>query len=86
MSEFCRFIDSFGFEWQAHEVAAPRSAACEKRVLYFFSRGATRAVDSFPSEWSRLSWAELEDLCARGRAVHSDGRIDLHPELSRGGL
>jgi hypothetical protein len=82
VSSSCRFIDSFGFEWQAHEVAVPRqSQTREKKVLYFFSRGATRVLNDVPRDWDQLSWADLEDLCAQARAVHRDGRIDLHPEL-----
>ncbi|MEW5916635.1 MAG: hypothetical protein AB1762_09525 [Gemmatimonadota bacterium] len=82
MSSSCRFIDSFGFEWQAHEVAAMRAASTgESHVLYFFSRGATRVLSEYPADWAQRSWAELEDLCARGRAVHRDGLIDLHPDF-----
>ena len=82
MSAFCRFIDSFGFEWQAYEVLIPKSAAQNaRRVLYFFSRGATRALDAFPRDWSNLSWADLEDLCAQGRAVYRDGLVDVHPSF-----
>jgi len=51
--------------------------------LYFFSRGATRVLHEYPTNWTELSWAELEDLCAQARAVHRDGRIDLHPEFNR---
>ena len=84
MSAYCRFIDSFGFEWQAHQVTVPKPAPQrEKNVLYFFSRGETRVLDEVPRNWEALTWAELEDLCARGRSVHRDGRIDLHPELAR---
>lgn len=80
MSAFCRFIDSFGFEWQAYEVLDPKSAPQDaRRVLYFFSRGATRVLDAFPRDWENLSWAELEDLCAQGRAVYRDGFVDVHP-------
>lgn len=82
MSAFCRFIDSFGFEWQAYEVAVPRPAPhSDRRVLYFFSRGSTRALEDFPRQWENLSWAELEDLCAQGRAIHSDGLVEMHPGL-----
>lgn len=77
----CRFIDSFGFEWQAHEVAVPKTARQTARVLYFFSRGATRVLDDYPADWARFSWADLEDLCAQARAVHRDGMVDLHPEF-----
>jgi hypothetical protein len=80
VSAFCRFIDSFGFEWQAYEVLIPKSARDDaRRVLYFFSRGATRALDAFPRDWENLSWADLEDLCAQGRAVYRDGLVDVHP-------
>lgn len=82
MSAFCRFIDSFGFEWQAYEVLIPKSARQDARsVLYFFSRGTTRALDAFPRDWSNLSWADLEDLCAQGRAVYRDGLVDVHPSF-----
>jgi hypothetical protein len=82
VSSSCRFIDSFGFEWQAHEVAVPKQTRQrEQKVLYFFSRGATRVLNEFPAEWSILSWADLEDLCAQARAVHRDGPVDLHPEF-----
>jgi hypothetical protein len=84
VSSSCRFIDSFGFEWQAHEVAVPKQAReRERKVLYFFSRGATRVLSEFPTDWAQLSWADLEDLCAQGRAVHRDGPVDLHPEFRR---
>ncbi len=79
MSAFCRFIDSFGFEWQAYEVAVPRPAPQnDRRVLYFFSRGATRALEDFPRDWENLSWAELEDLCAAARAMYH-GLVEVHP-------
>lgn len=86
MSAFCRFIDSFGFEWQAYEVLDPKTAAKDaRRVLYFFSRGAARALDDFPADWETLSWAELEDLCAQGRAVYRDGFADVHPAFQTRG-
>jgi hypothetical protein len=82
VSAFCRFIDSFGFEWQAYEVLTPKSASLDAgRVLYFFSRGATRALDAFPRDWENLPWADLEDLCAQGRAVYRDGMVDVHPSF-----
>lgn len=82
MSLSCRFIDSFGFEWQAHEVAAPKQARQRQtNALYFFSRGATRVLSDYPKDWPQLSWAELEDLCALGRSVHRDGLVDLHPDF-----
>lgn len=84
MSSSCRFIDSFGFEWQAHEVAATKSATQrEKHVLYFFSRSATRVLSEYPADWAQRTWVDLEDLCARARAVHRDGLVDLHPEFRR---
>jgi hypothetical protein len=84
VSAFCRFIDSFGFEWQAYEVAVPKPAPKHERtVLYFFSRGETRVLNDYPRNWEQSTWAELEDLCAKGRSVHRDGPIDLHPELRR---
>jgi len=81
VSSFCRFIDSFGFEWQAHEVAVPKQAQQEKKVLYFFSRGEARVLNDFPHNWAERSWTELEDLCAAGRSVRRDGPVDMHPEF-----
>ncbi|MGQ0642220.1 MAG: hypothetical protein ACT4P6_15840 [Gemmatimonadaceae bacterium] len=82
MSLSCRFIDSFGFEWQAHEVAAPKQGRKQPSALYFFARGATRVLSDYPKNWAQLSWAELEDLCAMGRSVHRDGRVDVHPDFA----
>ncbi len=82
MSAFCRFIDSFGFEWQAHEVAVPKPAPRhEGKVVYFFSRGETRVLSEYPRDWEQLQWADLEDLCAQGRSVRRDGPVDMHPEF-----
>lgn len=82
VTPFCRFIDSFGFEWQAYEVATGKPGQQqERRVLYFFSRGATCVLSEYPKDWPQLSWAGLEDLCAQGRAVFRDGPVDLHPGL-----
>lgn len=85
VSPFCRFIDSFGFEWQAYEVATvrPMSQPPERKVLYFFSRGATRVLSEYPPDWPQLSWADLEDLCAQGRMMHRDGPVNIHPEYHR---
>jgi hypothetical protein len=80
VSTFCRFIDSFGFEWQAYEVVVSKPSPLEdRRVLYFFSRGSTRALEDFPRHWENLGWADLEDLCAQARAVYRDGPVDVHP-------
>jgi hypothetical protein len=82
VSTFCRFIDSFGFEWQAFEVTAPESAnRAARNALYFVSRGETRVAREYPAEWTTLSWTELEDLCANASAVRRDGPVSMHPEL-----
>ena len=74
------FIDSFGFSWQAWEVGSadePRSSGENsgdggRRRLYFFSRGMTRVLVQYPSDWHLASWAELEDLCARALVLGAD--------------
>jgi hypothetical protein len=83
VSAFCRFIDSFGFEWQAFEVATTSKVPGhhERKVLYFCSRGETRVAQAYPADWTALTWTDLEDLCANASEVRRDGPVSMHPEL-----
>jgi len=70
-----QFVDSFGFAWQALEIAREPSraeAAPADSWLYFLSRGTTRRLRAYPSDWATSSWTELEDLCTRAEVVGTD--------------
>lgn len=69
------FVDSFGFSWQALEIAREATALNpepSERWLYFLSRGTTRCLQAYPRDWSNCSWADLEDLCTRAEVVGTD--------------
>lgn len=70
------FVDSFGFSWQAleikREVVAPRGISTSDNWLYFLSRGTTRRLRTYPEQWMRLSWTDLEDLCTMAEVVGTD--------------
>jgi hypothetical protein len=70
-----QFVDSFGFAWQALEIAREPSraeAATADNWLYFLSRGTTRRLRAYPANWATSSWTELEDLCTRAEVVGTD--------------
>ena len=70
-----QFVDSFGFAWEALEIAREPSRADEgpkDNWLYFLSRGTTRRLRAYPADWATSTWAELEDLCTRAEVVGSD--------------
>jgi hypothetical protein len=71
-----RFVDSFGFSWQALEIAldAPisDSRATVDNWLYFLSRGTTRRLRSYPRDWASMNWTDLEDLCTHAEVVGAD--------------
>lgn len=73
-----QFVDSFGFAWQVWEIdnsAATGDAVPARpghRWLYFFSRGTTRRVHSYPSDWESASWVDLEDLCVRAEELGAE--------------
>lgn len=71
-----RFVDSFGFSWQALEIAreapAREAQSSVDNWLYFLSRGTTRRLRSYPREWVALSWGDLEDLCTRAEVIGTD--------------
>lgn len=71
-----RFVDSFGFSWQALEITREATAldlaATVDSWLYFLSRGTTRRLREYPREWAAMSWTDLEDLCTRAEVVGTD--------------
>ena len=71
-----QFVDSFGFSWQAVEIAREATALENPGTvdswLYFLSRGTTRRLRTFPSDWTQLAWTDLEDLCTRAEVVGTD--------------
>ena len=62
-----KFIDSEGVHWQVYELTDEARAddlgGCG--WLYFFSRGATRSLSSYPDDWASMDWPGLEHLCHR---------------------
>ena len=71
-----QFVDSFGFSWQALEIARDvivrNAQVTADSWLYFLSRGTTRRLRGYPRDWASLSWSDLEDLCARAEVVGTD--------------
>ena len=71
-----QFLDSFGFSWQALEIAREVTALSAPRAadswLYFLSRGTTRRLRAYPRDWAAMSWSDLEDLCSRAEVVGTD--------------
>lgn len=71
-----QFLDSFGFSWQALEIARDATALSTQRAsdswLYFLSRGTTRRLRSYPRDWASMSWSDLEDLCSRAEVIGTD--------------
>jgi hypothetical protein len=64
-----KFIDSEGVHWQVYELAddaaADRLGHCS--WLYFFSRGVTRSLASYPDDWAMMDWPGLDRLCHNAR-------------------
>jgi hypothetical protein len=73
-----RFIDSRGFAWQVSEVPLADGRAGQG-WLYFFSRGSTRVLRDYPSNWGGLSWKEIETLRDRGAELSSDVTRAVRP-------
>lgn len=70
-----QFVDSFGFSWQVWEIDAAGYAARGGHAagwLYFFSRGTTRRLASFPADWDSRSWLDLEEMCMRAEIVGAE--------------
>lgn len=55
-------VDRQGNEWVIHEVETPQAWAHGKKCLIFSSSSIVRRVWQFPSDWARLSSAELLEL------------------------
>ena len=76
MSASRQFLDSFGFSWQALEIAREVTALSAPKAadswLYFLSRGTTRRLRSYPRDWASMGWSDLEDLCSRAEVVGTD--------------
>lgn len=72
MRESRQFVDSFGFSWQAVEIAATAEELISDSWLYFLSRGTTRRLRAFPDDWYAMNWTGLEDLCTRAEVVGTD--------------
>ena len=71
-----QFVDSFGFSWEAVEITREMPIVDAPRPtdgwLYFLSRGTTRRLRAYPTDWKALEWADLEDLCTRAEVVGTD--------------
>ena len=70
-----RFVDSYGFSWQALEITRDWPAddpAASDGWLYFLSRGTTRRLRGYRRDWESLDWAGLEDLCIAAEVVGAD--------------
>jgi hypothetical protein len=88
MGEGRQFLDSFGFSWEAVEITRemPRidQPAPADGWLYFLSRGTTRRLRAYPTDWRTLEWADLEDLCTRAEVVGTDAGSRPVRALSEG--
>ncbi|MBL8962402.1 MAG: hypothetical protein JNJ98_21245 [Gemmatimonadetes bacterium] len=71
MSSSIRFLDPYGFAWQAVEVG-PADLTTESGNLYFFSGGSTRRLARYPRDWSACGWEELEVLRRRATVLSAD--------------
>jgi hypothetical protein len=87
-----RFIDGYGFSWQAWELAsfdgrAPEASRADAAPphgwLYFFSRGTTLVLTEYPADWTAMSWGELDTLRCRARVLGSDAGVRV-PVPARG--
>jgi len=60
-----KFIDSDGVHWQVYELSNDTSVDSLRTDgwLYFFSRGATRSLATYPDDWAVMDWPGLERLC-----------------------
>ena len=71
MSSSIRFLDAYGFAWQAVEVG-PADVTTDSGNLYFFSGGSTRRLERYPRDWSAYGWEELELLRRRATVLSAD--------------
>ena len=64
-----KFVDSEGVNWQVYELSAEANAteAREGSWLYFFARGVTKSLSTYPDDWGMMDWPGLERLCQHAR-------------------
>ena len=70
-----QFVDSFGFSWEALEIVRDHvtdQGPTSDRWLYFLSRGTTRRLSAYPTDWFAMTWADLEALRTRAEVVGTD--------------
>ena len=81
-----KFIDSDGINWQVYELSDD-TAVREGSWLYFFSRGVTKSLSTYPDDWAVMDWPGLERLCeharppARRDSVRPQSTVGQHAEL-----
>ena len=61
-----KFIDSDGIHWQVYELSDD-TAVRDRSWLYFFARGVTRSLSTYPDDWGMMDWPGLERLCRHAR-------------------
>lgn len=88
MQGFRRFIDSTGFSWQIWEIAqsskaVPADHPPARGWLYFFSRGTTLVLRSYPEDWGALEWGELESLRRAAVVLGSDSEVRVPAGAAR---
>jgi hypothetical protein len=71
VSSSIRFLDPYGFAWQAVEVG-PADLTSQDGNLYFFSGVNTRRLERYPRDWSNCGWEELELLRRRATVLSAD--------------
>ena len=63
-----KFVASDGIHWQVYELSDDgMDGELRGGWLYFFSRGVTRSLSSYPDDWATMDWAGLERLCELAR-------------------
>jgi hypothetical protein len=63
-----KFIDSDGIHWQVYELSDDGTDGhAHAGWLYFFSRGVTRSLSTYPDDWAMMDWPGLERLCRHAR-------------------
>jgi len=73
------FVDSLGRTWEVWPVPAQSGGGSSKRLtsswLVFETRGEKRRLSSFPTNWTTLTDAELEQLCRQAREAPVSRRL-----------
>jgi hypothetical protein len=64
-----KFIDSDGITWQVYELSDDGAGGGHRAGswLYFFSRGETKSLTTYPDDWAMMDWPGLERLCQYAR-------------------